>query len=170
MSLDFQQMLSSRGFTTRGPFGSYEELTYPDKKGSDLVLEPTLELTFDLVSHKPLEHVVLLGTNYYTMNGEVAIAGRVTLSILESLSKERMWFKSIDIPREVITFTGEDQYQAPSSRPDPSDPGIIKSPATSKALESIYAKIMQTAWTYLDPEEMRLIKKQAEEIKKKKIY
>lgn len=168
MSLDFQQLLSARGFTVRGPFGSYDEMTFPDKKGSDLVLQPTLEVSLDIIEPKYKEHINILGSNTYSLVGQAAIGGRITLSLMESLSKERMWFKSIDVPREVVSWEGEKEYNAPPNGADLSDPGIIK-PLGPK-LERLYAKIMQNAWSYLDPEEMKLIKKQAEEIKKKKIY
>ncbi|MBI3365991.1 MAG: hypothetical protein HY033_13940 [Ignavibacteriae bacterium] len=168
MGLDFQQILSSRGFTVKGPFGAYDEMTFPDKKGSDLVLQPTLDVRLDITDTKYKENVKILGSNTYTLVGQAAIGGRVTLSLMESLSKERMWFKSIDIPREMISWEGEKEYSAPPSQADLSDPGIVK-PLGPK-LEAIYTKVMEAAWKYLDPEEMKLVKKQAEEIKKKKVY
>ncbi|MBI1805662.1 MAG: hypothetical protein HYR76_01270 [Ignavibacteria bacterium] len=168
MGLDFQQILSARGFTVKGPFGSYDELTFPDKKGSDLVLQPTLDVRLDIVNPEARKHVGILGPDSYTLNGQAAIGGRITLALTESLSKERMWFKSIDIPREVVSWEGEKEYPAPPNGVDPNDAGITK--VLGPKLEAIYTKVMQAAWNYLDPEEMKLVKKQAEEIKKKKVY
>ena len=37
-------------------------------------------------------------------------------------------------------------------------------------MEEFYKKVMQAAWNYLDPEEMTIVRKQTEEIKKKKVY
>jgi len=168
MALDFQQILSARGFTVKGPFGSYDELTFPDKKGSDLVLQLTLEVRLDIINPVARKHIGIWSPDSYSINGQAAIGGRVTLSLMESLSKERMWFKSIEIPREVVSFEGEKEYPAPPSGIDLSDPGIAKS--LGPKLEALYTKVMQASWNYLDPGEMQLVKKQADEIKKKKVY
>jgi hypothetical protein len=174
MSLDFQQIVTARGFPVRGPFGSYDEMTFPDKKGADLVLQPTLEIRLEMhdLTYRQIPPPLLsLQTRpTYSMQGKAAISGRVTLSIMESLSKERMWFKTVELPNTVIPWEGEKRYASPLSKHDLdfSDPGIAK--PLGKTMEGFYAKVMQAAWNYLDPDEMKLVKKQAEEIKKKKVY
>jgi len=40
----------------------------------------------------------------------------------------------------------------------------------SKALESYFPIILQTAWNYINPEEMALIKNKSLEIRAKKVY
>jgi hypothetical protein len=55
LSADFETVLHARGYTVRGPFGSIEEMTYPDKQGSDLALSPTLELDVTTASKGILE-------------------------------------------------------------------------------------------------------------------
>jgi hypothetical protein len=40
----------------------------------------------------------------------------------------------------------------------------------AKALETQYASILDHAYQYLDPEEMQIVKKQAQEIRNKKVY
>jgi hypothetical protein len=172
MSLDFQQIVSARGFVVRGPFTSYDEMTYPDKQSSDLVLQPTLDIRVSMSNLTYLEyHPPLLSLetrSTYSLKGEATISGRVTLSIMESLSKERMWFKSIEIPNTVIPWEGEKRYYSRPAVADLSDLGFRKPLGIS--MQSIYSKVMQAAWNYLDPTEMKIVKKQAEEIKKKKVY
>ncbi|MFH1096483.1 MAG: hypothetical protein V1749_03155 [Candidatus Desantisbacteria bacterium] len=106
---DFQELLIARGFTVNGQFRSYEEMTFSEKKGIDLLLEPILQ------------------------------RGRRSLSIVESLSKEQIWIKNIDIP-------------------------------LNQNREDAYLNFFQTVWKYLDPEEMKIVKEQAEKIRKKKVY
>src|SRR5450759_5661524 len=43
---NFYEMMVAKGMNTRGPFGSIDEMTFPDKKGSDLVVLPELDLTY----------------------------------------------------------------------------------------------------------------------------
>jgi hypothetical protein len=172
MALDFQEIVSARGFSVRGPFASYDEITFPDKKGSDLVLQPALEIRLDIrnisyVKQSPV-FVGLRLRDRFSMKGEAVIGGRVTLSLMESLSKERMWFKSIELPQRVISWEGEKQYYEAQSGADLSDPSISR--PLGETMKEFYAKVMQASWNYLDPEEMKLVKKQSEEIRKKKVY
>lgn len=168
MGLDFQEIVSARGYTVRGPLNTYDEMAFPDKKGSDLVLEPRLEIRLEIINPKNHRHVQIIGNDEYSMSSEAALSGRVTLSLNESLSRERMWFKSVELSRVVVPWQGEKRYTGPLNQVDISDPGITK--PLAKPMEDFYKKVMEAAWKYLDPEEMRIVKKQAEDIKKKKVY
>lgn len=44
MRNDFFAMLTCKGFTTRGPFASYQEMVFPDRIGSDLVMAPEIDI------------------------------------------------------------------------------------------------------------------------------
>lgn len=182
MALDFQELLSARGFTARGPFRSYQDMTFPDKKGTDLILEPLLQVNVDVRDVKYDQNFGQRIADRYTLVGNVTLSGRVTLSVEESLSKERMWFKSIELSPKTIPWVGTKEYSMakdPQSgqmyipkitedRLDYSDPGFTQ--AIGKPIEDFYIDVLQNAWKYLDPEEMRLVNKQAEEIRKKKVY
>jgi len=176
MGLDFQEILAARGFSVHGPYATYDEMTFPDKKASDLVLQPVLEIRLDFPSTRYKENISLLGTNTYSLLGDIAVSGRVTFSLMESISKERMWFKSVDLGSPVlISWVGKTQYQtAPQGvvQVPLGDPGLQAdlAKALGKPMEDFYSRAMQAAWSYLDPEEMRLVKKQAEEVRSKKVY
>jgi hypothetical protein len=171
LNADFQELLNARGYTVRGPFAMIDEMTFPDKKGSDLALQPTLELTFDPVagSAKLRDSTSLLGSTLgsaksYTAEVDYNVAGRVTLAITEPLSGERMWFKSVPVQGTQIHL----KYPANASGQGQID--LAQSVELSQALDQAYANIMDAAWKYLDPGEMALVKKQGEEIRVKKVY
>ncbi len=170
LSADFQELLNARGYTVRGPFTTADEMTFPDKKGSDLALQPTLELTFDPVpgSAKLKDSTSLLGAalggKSFTAEVDYAVAGRVTLAVTEPLSGERMWFKSVPVQGTTVHLS----YPA-----DPTGKGQIdlaQSAELSRALDQAYTNILASAWKYLDPGEMALVKKQGDEIRAKKVY
>jgi hypothetical protein len=178
LDLDFQEVISARGYTQRGPFRSYDEMTLPDKNSCDLVLQPILELS---VKENLYYDKIFLRASY-KLKGSVTIGGRVTLTLSESLSNERIWFKSIELTDRWVPIVGETIYpghklgletpsdytnvvNATDANIDWSDPDVID--ALGKPLEEIYSKVMQIVWDYLDPKEMTLVKKQADEIKKK---
>lgn len=166
LSADFQEILNARGYTVRGPFGSADEMTFPDKKGSDLALQPTLELTVASVSRGVEEKVNLLSANSYIATFDVTVDGRVTLAVTEPLSGERMWFKSVVVPSTTV------QYAVPVASQTPAGVAIDLStnPDLGRALDQAYLNIMDAAWKYLDPGEMALVKKQGDEIRAKKVY
>ncbi len=172
MARDFVEIVNARGFTVRGPFVSYDEMIFPDKQGSDLVLQPWVEMTLEfrnVTVKEELPPLLSLQTrSKYSLKGEAVIGGRVTLSLLESLSKERMWSKSIEIPSGLIPWEAEKQYWVRPTQIDLSDNGVAR--PIGITMEALYAKIMRTAWDYLHPEELKMVKKQAQEIKKKKVY
>lgn len=168
MALDFQQLVAARGFTVKGPFASYDEMAYPDKKGSDLVLQPTLDVQIGATNVRSTTNIKILGTNTYSLEGDATVSGRVTLFLKESLSKEQMWVKSIQLPPSTVHWEGSNEYQTPPTTADLSDPAITK--LLGKTMETYYHTVMEAAWKYLDPEEMRGVKKQADEIKAKKVY
>ncbi len=168
MSLDFQQILSARGYTVRGPFKLYDEMAFPDKKGSDLVLEPSLDVQLEKTTTDHSTNINLLSSSKdtYNLSGEGILSGRVTLALLESLSKERMWFKSIELTPVSFKWESNKDYKSPNAYIENRD---ISKPL-GQALENIYKQIMEASWKYLDPEEMKIVKRQAEEIKAKKVY
>jgi hypothetical protein len=168
MGLDFQEVLSARGFTTRGPYESYEEITFPDKKGTDLVLVPHLDISLNVDNRDAKVQSSILGAIGFKLEGEAMISGRVSLSVNESLTNERMWFKSIELETKRVPWKGSKTYAEVPPGPDLSDPSV--SEPLARAFEEMYGDIMSTAWRYLHPDEMAMVKSQAMEIKEKKTY
>jgi len=172
MSKDFEELLIAKGFTIKGPFRNYEEMTYHDKKNSDLILVPDLEIGLNfsqlqvITKQPPL--LSLRTTPTYSLGGNVIISGRVSLNVLESLTGEKMWTKSVDIPSTTVYIEGEKEYNQPVRQIDFSDKGIFV--PIAKKIKKIYDEIMKTSWKYLDPEEMSTVKKESLEIRKKKVY
>ena len=54
MARDFAEILTARGFTIRGPFVSYDEMTFPDKEGSNLILSALVDFTPTQATSRPL--------------------------------------------------------------------------------------------------------------------
>lgn len=174
MSKDFFEILTARGFTVRGPFHTYDDITFPDKKGSDLILIPDLQINPDATNVKweqSLVSALLPGPPRFTGSGTVTITGRVNLVIAESLSREKMWTKSVDLPPVRVPIEETQSYSMPGANMQL----LIENESTiyngvAKALEAQYKAILDRAYAYLDPDEIQLVKKQAQEIRAKKVY
>lgn len=166
---DLAEALAAHGFTTRGPFGSYSEMTFPDKQSSDLTLQPNLEVSLTVSPLTPHEKINLLGPNYVIYSGTVSVGGRVSLFVNESLSNEKMWVKNVDLPVSSVPWQGVQKYN-PQAGPPPievlmNDAGF--SGPVGQQLSAVYQQIMQAAWTYLDPSEMAVVKQQSQEARRR---
>lgn len=170
MGRDFEEMLVARGFSVAGPFLSRDEMTFPDKNGCDLVLTPSLDVSVDFPNIRAEQVIMMLGDNQYKIVGQASVTGRITLSMLESLSGEKMWSKSINIPSatQAVAFTGTKRYNSPPAGVDPTDTGLQQ--ALAPALSQAYQAVMDATWKYIDPQEIQMVKKEAMIVKEKKRY
>lgn len=183
MAGDFAEILTARGYGIRGPFRSYDELTFPDKEGSNLLLSATVDFTSD-TSRLGLPAVgsvlsvldAVIGTARpsdarYRIQGTVRVEARVTLVVAESLTEEKMWTKSVDIEPIDVTlngtyiFTGE-----PPSLAEVLEHENQFYTDLGKALEGQYVEIMERTHAYLDPREMALVDRQADSLRERKRY
>jgi hypothetical protein len=173
MSDDFFEILTARGYTVRGPFRTFDDITFTDKKGSDLILMPELHINGDASGLKWDQSftAALFGQAGFTGEGTLVIKGRVNLVVAESLSREKMWTKSVDIPPLTVQVPETRMYTSPNV-PVPvllqNEQEIYNNVA--QALETQYEVILESAYRYLDPDEMQIVKKQSQEIRNRKVY
>ena len=124
-------------------------MTYPDKKGCELILSPTIEVSLGLQDARYEEVINLLEPNQYRALGVAHLGGRVTLAIVESLTGERMWLKSVELPPGSVEWKGERKYAAPPISVDPDDPGPTRAlglePSASRRNGAHYTAIARAA-------------------------
>lgn len=173
---DFQEMLIERGYSTTGPFDSYEEMTYPERQQADLVFIPSFQFGTRTIDGSLDDHYKVIATTY-TIKGTDRMSGLITLAAVESLTKERMWFKKIDLPSVNITWStaqeASEEYVAKINRLGQenwsgiligeNDPGVVN--PIVKQLETYYSQALEATWDYLNPEEMARLKVMADSLK-----
>ena len=169
---DISGLLAAKGFNVRGPFGSYDLIPYQDKKAIDLFLVPNFGLSLTLPDE-------ISDTN----NIKVEVTGRMNLELREIATRELMWSKNIPLTKFEVPFVikmfkfstvqqakdwpggtiivGDLEYMEPKQN-------IVNELA--KGLEKQYPDLMATISKLIDPEEMRIIRKQCQELKSKKGY
>ncbi len=178
---DFLELVTCRGLLTRGPFPSFDSIMFPDRDGSNLLLEPLIESTMKMVgvtrvprcrgfvgkSLCGLDAVSGTSPTSYTVNGTIQLGGRITLTLREPLTNARMWTRSIEMPSAQVRFIGETVYSAvAATNPDLwADRGVQT--AVVPALEEAYATVLSAADGYLNPRELQLVAAQAAEVRKK---
>jgi len=200
MGVDMDKILIAKGLTSKGPFASIDELTYSDKKVSDLTLAPQVFITSE-VKYGPWQNA---SGNYQVEDRtipvmirsfELRVGGWVTFVMQEPLSGQKMWIKKIDLEDKVIT--GQEFCEAkPSYRSETYTTGngslffptenhtkqvfsnwqvgdIIYSEnvdGMANYIKEIYPAIMQKCWTYIDPAEIESLKVKVAEIRTMKVY
>jgi len=177
MAADYNESLTAKGYSVRGPFEYYDQVVYNDKKESDLLLQ--VEIDFDINSsnvnwNSYSEYVSGKGRyatyrTAYKYAGFFILSGKVNLVAAEPLTKEKLWAKSIPLKQKQVYIapvynTLERSFNIGFSR----DPGVIN--PMIEALEDYYKQVFNTSWNHLDPNELAPLKKEVLEIREKKKY
>jgi len=194
LGADFDKILLGKGIGATGPYGTYDDITYGDKKAANLALTPRVFLTatFDAGDPTPVGSDGF--TDYFERKFSMTAQGFVEFVLVEALSREKLWVKKLDL--DPVTVTGADDYAAKSvdlaqpdcagkRKPAPDDNTTVengvtcaltrremgdlvydgKEKALADAMKGWYPVIAQKAWTYLDPQEMATLKPQVAEIR-----
>jgi hypothetical protein len=96
---DLDRIMIAKGMRTMGPFDTFDELTFSQKKQADYALVPEIELRVAwplLEPHGP----------YFTEKGDLAVDGEFLLVISEPLSGQKIWSKRLAIPKRSAPFQG----------------------------------------------------------------
>ena len=178
---DFLELVTCRGFVTKGPFNAFDDMVFPDRDGLNLLLEPIVEAN---VQYTDVHKVAFCKGGFrailctadalsnsapteFSVNGTLVFSGRVTLSLKEPVTNSRMWTKSIDIGTTSVPFHGTIIYNtALANNPDfRKDAGLLN--ALTPKMEEIYRAVLTVSDRYLDPVEMKLVSAQAADVKKR---
>ena len=157
---------TSQGFTVSGPFRSMEEMTFPEKKQADLVLDTTLAYSGNFPEiHKEGHTEIMFGTTSYSywVSGECSYAGTISFTIWEPLSKQRMWTREVPVPRDSVDCSVKETRSGDLVN-------RIWGNAFTRLYEAMYRETMVQAERYFHPEEVKLIKQQSQELRERTVY
>ena len=171
MAEDFAEIVTARGYTLRGPFQTFDEMTFVDKDNSNLILNAKVDFNADLSGTNIRFAKSVFGGGSYKVSGQVRVSCRISLIVSESLTNEKMWTKSVNIRPITVELTTMSGYTTPNI----TIADVLKYDDNfytklGRQLDSQYQEIMNRTYGYLDPREMALINKQAADLRKKKTY
>ncbi len=174
MTKDFQEIFTSNGYRIKGPFKNHDEMTYSDKEGSDLVLMANVDFNPDFSQLKWTEVEVKFESQeeekYYKASGLITINCAINLLLYESLTKELLWTKQIAITPLVVPLLSHEKYASKANLEGQLKEDNQLHADLGKALQSQYNEIMGKIEVYLDPREMEIIAKQAQKLRKMKVF
>jgi len=174
LAADLDKILIAKGIKVSGPFPTYDDITYSDKKSADLALTPTVFLT---MSDMKFGAPALVGSggvaDYVERKFSMTLQGFVEFVLVESLSRQKLWVKKLDLePQQIVgvqAFAANTIVDPATGAPQRVDigPPLYRGveEAIGDAMMRWYPTIAQKAWTYLDSEEMATLKPQVNEIR-----
>ncbi len=161
MTKDFGEILTARGFGVRGPFMTFNDMTYSDKEGSDLMLTAEVEFSSDTSQ--------IQYSSFGIPSGSVTVKCHVNLIVSESITNERLWTRSIAITPFTVNLKSRHAYETRATLERLLVNDNTFHSDVSNALKAQYTEIMNKIYGYLDPKEMAVVTKSARELRKKKV-
>ena len=145
MTKDFGEILTARGFSVKGPFEEYDRMTYSDKEGSDLVLTAEVDFSSDTtqIRYSPIGR----------LNGTIIVSCHINLVAYESLTKNRLWTKSVAITPLTVELISRKAYPNGANLATLLVNENKFYTDVGRALERQYTEIMNRIYGYIDPEE-----------------
>ena len=167
MNRDLEQILTSKGYILKGPFDTYDDMMYSDKKECELGLFTDIDLNITQTSGSWRNAgSVLLPVSY---SGTIAISGKITFYVSETFTKQKLLVKSLSIPQQIdvqlsskLRYAGNEEIIMANKIPI-NDPGIHNPIAL--ALVDFYKSTMKKASDMLEVEELKNLKAQAKDIR-----
>jgi len=174
---DLKELIIDKGYTIQNVYPDFANLTYEDKKRSDVALDIEIDPRFSTPNgegwrtYTPFQFSVSGNVNHeYGFTGSVSLIGKINITGREPLSHEIIWMKSIEIPAiNSVDISTSKHYSEPVFDANfYNDPHVYNS--LGVALQKQYAAIMGQIDSYLDPREFTDLKGQIKELKTKKVY
>ncbi|MFO7559021.1 MAG: hypothetical protein R6X10_09350 [Desulfobacterales bacterium] len=154
---DLPEILTAKGFGVRGPFDSYDLIPYADKKAIDFYLLPVVTPLVMLPEYA---------------KSPIKVTVKIDLELREIFTREMMWSKNLTLAEFEVPFTSVlNNYTTKDGK-------VVDMAFRLEALENLmaiemekrYPVVMDTIYKLIDPEEMTIIREQAQEVKSKKGY
>lgn len=177
MGNDFEELLTAKGFTVRGPFGSRDEMVYNDKVNSSFILEIGIELNPQYnrkaVTSSKMNWADILNPNApattYTnkISGEITLAGNLVINAKSAQYGELIWKKNIALQPSSFTYEGSLTWNGVPTMAEELNKDNLVYNTLSEQLEKFYLQALNLAWQQIDPTEMKSVADQAKKADKR---
>lgn len=108
----FQQLVTNKGFTYVGPYDSFDEITYTDKKDTFLAIIPEVDFRFS----KSAEQNGCGVDGICRESGRVRVDGEFSFKLVEPLTRQTFLTKRIDLSDLDISEPYNRAYNNPNAQ------------------------------------------------------
>ena len=171
MSTDFEELLSARGYVIKGPYDSYDNMTYSDKTQCELGLFVELALNISQTSGGWKTNVGVYTKGNQQYKGTLNLNGKINIYVVETFTKQKLIIRSVNVPQNDFNVESEGKYEIDyvggamgTTRIPFDDPGIHN--PIANALSDFYKTTMNQAWDLLEVSELKQIQPQVPIIRK----
>lgn len=168
LQTDLDRTLLAKGFTVTA-FQSLDEMTFPDKKAAPLALHPELLIVLDETYTTDTTRPILGGKSI-EKKGTMTVSAVVKFAMIEPMSAQKIWLKKVDVNPETVTIDVDLLMDAHGNLNRLRRNKDNREAAIVEALNKAYEPIMGKFWSYLNAEEIRMMKKAADEVRGKKVF
>ena len=161
MTKDFAEILTARGFSVKGPFQGYDIMTYSDKEGTDLILTAEVEFSSDTTQIRP--------SSIGRLSGLIIVSCHVNLVAYESLTRNRLWTKSVAITPITVELISKKVYPNGASLATLLINENKFHNDVGHALEGQYTEVLNRIYGYIEPESMTAVGEAAKKLRDQKI-
>jgi len=163
---DLPEIITAKGFSVHGLFDSYDLIPYKDKKTVDFYLLPVVTFSVAMPSLVGMNADVVAAMK--VGSSPVKVIVKMNLELREIITRELMWSKSVNFTEFEVPF------KSVASDYDYKNWIVVKVNFRPEALENFIAEemekqypvLMDTIYNFIDPEEITIIQKRAQEIRK----
>lgn len=181
----FNEIVISKGFTISGPYDSFDDITFGDKKTSYLALVPNIEVYID---QKRINAACVQSQNYCEDVGTIQIGGSLNIKLVEPLTGQTFLSKRVNLsdlnqsreyvrrvhqagPQKGLLLTAMDAAVDAAVGPAQQKPLIDNTDKVLvDALNEFYAGAMAKVDSYLSREEILSFESDVEKVKELKRF
>lgn len=161
MTKDFAEILTARGFSVKGPFQDYDIMTYTDKEGSDLILTAEVEFSSDTTQ--------IRYSSIGRLSGLMIVSCHVNLVAYESLTRNRLWTKSVAITPITVELISRKVYPNGANLATLLVNENKFHNDVGRALEGQYTEVLNRIYGYIEPKAMAIVGEASKKLRKQKV-
>jgi hypothetical protein len=158
---DIEKVMTAKGFTSAGIYSSLDEMTFPQKERSSLVLKPEISVEWNIQRGG-------LGAP-----SQATMSGYVRFYFIEPMTKEKIEVKGFDLPPISRTVQVGPVRRADGKFETNANGQIVSDISRNSAvdlLNSFYASAFEKIWAQLDAREIVMMKTHADKLKSRSSY
>ena len=165
LTSELNNLVISKGISVSNNFKGRDQMTFTQKRETSALFYP--EITIDMLESSITQYEAQLPR--FT-NGAIIIKAKVDIVMLEPLSGEKIWIKSIPVKSYSVSVNYEGLLQRSPNPTIVEDKVFQTAIAIDKLLIDIDSEIINSANKYIDIEEFRFLNDDIKKLKNIKRY